>query len=249
MLTYLKQASLLFLISLQFSLQAAWIDRKAEGWAWYQDPQEKTSREYQKPALSSSQELAIVRKELEEKLAKAVLEPTSENILAYMQEQQKWLGQSSEFSKLWTQILLQHPSLDNTTRVPVSQYGLQVYKKMLQEQKEELVSNLSKENGLFFFYEGDNLASQAFAEVVKNFSNKYTWKVIGISVDGKILEAFDTKLDNGISKKFGITVFPSLILVNPKEDIVAPISFGLASLDQIEENLFVQFSNEAPHAN
>lgn len=233
---------LLLLCALPSPAFCGWIERKAEGWAWYEDPEKLKKEEIQKPS-SPNEEFSAAKKDLEEKLAKALLEPTHENVMTYMQEQQRWLDQSTEFAKVWSRLLLLHPYLDNTTRVPVSQYGLQAYKQSIQEQKEALISGLAKENGLFFFYEGENLASKVFAEVVKEFSKKYGWNVLAISVDGTYLKEFaESKLDNGISEKFGITVFPALVLINPKEEFIAPVSFGLTSLDKIEQNLFIQFS-------
>jgi conjugal transfer pilus assembly protein TraF len=148
---------IIVLLLLQTPGFAHWIERKAEGWAWYED-QKKTEKEpEQRPP---SEELAMRSKALEDKLANAILSPTPASVLAYLEEQRKWLNLSTEFSHVWSQLLLRHPHLDNTTQVPVSQYGLQIYTQLLQEKKESLLTQLAQEYGLFFFYEGDNVTSK-----------------------------------------------------------------------------------------
>lgn len=128
------------------SLFAGWHDRKAEGWAWYEDKKQMEKEEI-KPEqipLNPTEQIEQVRKNLEEKLSTAMLEPTSENIKSYMEEQQKWVERSSHFAQVWTQILLNYPHLDYTaTHIPVSQYGLQLYKQNLQEEREKLITSLT----------------------------------------------------------------------------------------------------------
>ncbi len=253
---------LFLLISNPLSLQAGWLERKAEGWAWYEDS-EKQKKNLPSPlvlsspldstpiltekeaSLSAAEQAAQIKKGLEEKLAQAVLYPTEENISLYMQEQQKWVEQSALFSKLWAKILLQKPHLDTTLEFPVSQYGIQLVKQLQQEERVRLMQRLSQEYGLFFFYEGQSQISQTFALVVQEFAHKYNWQILAISKDGILLEGFSHNyLDNGTIQKLNVEIFPSLFLVNPSTEDVRPISFGLSSVDRIESNIELQFSQE-----
>jgi conjugal transfer pilus assembly protein TraF len=86
--------------------------------------------------------------------------------------------------------------------------------------------------------------SRAFAVVAQAFASKHHWKMIGIAMDGVLLKEVDHNLpDNGVSKKIALSFFPALVAVNPKTDEVIPLAFGLRSLDQIENNVFLQFNN------
>jgi len=79
---------------------------------------------------------------------------------------------------------------------------------------------------------------------VQNFSQKYGWEIFPISVDGEVLGEFpQSKKDNGISKEMGIEVFPALVIVDPKKNVVTPIAYGLISTDKIEENIVVQYQD------
>jgi len=231
------------------TLYAGWLDGKAEGWAWYEDkqqeetaPEESTSQVKQPTA---SETLFEIKKDLEEKLALAVLNPTEENISEYMEHQKKWIDQSAKFGMVWSHILMNNPSLDRTVAHPVSQYGIQIKKKLEAEETKELISSLAAKNGLIFFYEGKDKFSQAFAKVVDNFCRIYKWEVFPISVDGAILDLFpESEKDNGISTKMSASIYPALYVVEPESRKATPIAFGFVTIDQIEKNIRTQFKEK-----
>ena len=220
-------------------LCGGWHNRKAEGWAWYEDhhpPEEKLT------PPSAAHELEEIQQTIEEKLANAVLDPTPANIKSYMEEQQRWLERSSYFAQVWAQVLLNYPQFDHTaTAIPVSQYGLQLYRNEAQEKKEALILSLVGDYGLFFFYEGKSESAVIFGRIVREFAKKYGWKTIAISLDGLEIEGFENKKNNGIVQTLGVDITPALYLINPKNNIAIPISFGLVAMDQIEENIVLQF--------
>ena len=242
--------SLLILWMGSSSIWAGWHDRKAEGWAWYEDTKQAKPDEVQPTVPPTSKDkMEEVRKNLEEKLATALLEPSPVNVKTYMEEQQKWMERSSHFAHVWAQLLLNHPQLDYTaTHMPISQYGLQVYKSELQEKKEKLITSLASDFGLFFFYAGESDVSNIFARLVQELSRKYGFEIVAISIDGKAIEGFkSTKPNNGIAKTLGVDVVPALYLVNPSDNLAIPISFGLVALDQIENNILLQFEGRRNH--
>lgn len=242
--TYCSLIFFLLFVAGESSLRAGWLDRKAEGWAWYEEPETKI--EETPIQLKPTDEIALAKKDLEEKLSKALVHPTEKNVLDYMEVQKKWIEQSSLFAKTWSKVLLQQPHLDNiATGFPVTQYGIQIHKQILQEKRENLLKALAKEYGLFFFYEGSNKSSQEFSEIVVDFTKKYSWELFGVSVDGVYLNNLkDNKQNNGIVEKLGVKFFPSLFCVNPNTHEIIPVAFGLVSMDQIEHNIELQFSGE-----
>lgn len=228
---------------------ADWHTRKAEGWAWYEKQQDKPKEEaveaseVSSSVLSASSELANVRKELEEKLAAAVLNPTSEKVVAYMEMQERWIEKSVEFAQTWALALLQRPDLDATvTGRPTSQYGLEVYSREQQRRKEELIRGLSNEFGLFFFYEGKDQMSHAVAMVMQQFEKRHGWSVLAVSVDGVELAGFkNSRVDEAVAKSFNLEHFPAVLLVHPTQERVVPVAFGPVSVEQIEDNILMQF--------
>jgi len=238
-----------FSILLAAPLMGVWLDRKAEGWAWYEEAPPEIKSESENgledrppPSFSYTDQAAEIRQKLEEILSKAILEPTEKNIEHYIQEQMKWINQSAQFSKVWTKVLLHRPDLDASTEFPVSQYGIQLYKQIQHDQLFALMHALIPHYGLFFFYEGKDQRSQTFSMVVQEFARKYGWEVIAISKDGYLLDGFaDNHADNGAAQKIGVEIFPSLFLVDPHTADIRPIAFGLVSIDRIENNIALQF--------
>jgi len=241
LLRYLLLVSLCVASSL--SALGGWAEGRAEGWAWYEERRQVEPDITLPEAERASTVLERYRKELEESLAQALLSPTEENVVSYMRLQQRWIEQSAQFAGEWARALLQYPGLDHTaSSVPVSQYGLQFHNHQLIRKREAIISALTEEHGLFLFYRGADPASRSFQRVVHELTRKYDWTVLAISVDGVEIDGFALqRQDNGISATFQVEVLPALYVVSPTEQAATPISFGLTSVDQIEQNIFLQF--------
>lgn len=239
-LTIITISSFVFLDSF---LEARWIERKAEGWAWYE--KENISQKRKRPS-SPSEELKGMSLELENKLAAATLEPNEKNIQEYMLTQKRWVEQSKRFANVWAKVLLERPELDPTaTLFPVSQYGSRLQKQIVQQKRTQLIQDLSQNYGLFFFYEGNQKASQAAAPVIKEFSDRYQWAVLPIAIDNAPLSIFKkNEKNNGMVERLQINVFPALYIYNIEMNEAVPIAYGLVSLDQIERNISLMFTKE-----
>lgn len=232
---------------------AHFFNEKAKGWHWYQRqrdvasnkagpdrPHKQDKSEANKPNKAVT-ELAEKRKILEEAMAEAILRPTPQNVARVQKLQYQWINQSQKFSSLWMQNLLQNPELDATVKHPVTQFGIHLKKEDDQLKLETRVKSLSQHYGLFFIYQGNCTFCQGMAGVVKQLSEKYGWKVLGISQDGHVLPEFpESKRDNGISQAWGIKGVPAVFVVNPETEQVIPIGHGLISLEQLERNLILQ---------
>jgi conjugal transfer pilus assembly protein TraF len=221
---------------------SSWKVRKAEGWAWYEDPSKE--REVAVPSpISSTEQMAAARNQIEEALSRAVLSPTEENVQEYMELQKRWMGQSALFASAWSRLLLSNPSLDPTAVNPVSQYGNQVHKRVQYQKTKSTIHSLSKDHGMLFFYRGGDSSSQAFSRVVKAFEKRYGWQVMGITLDGLATPEFlGSKTDNGIAENLDLAHLPALFVVNPSTGELTPISYGPVALDKIENNIMLQFS-------
>lgn len=227
-------------------LNAGWLERKAEGWAWYEEQEnEEMESDQRQVVISAAESLAQARKQLDDLLAEAILNPSEENVLTYIQAQQSRLDQSARFSQIWVRSLLNHPELDPTaSSFATSQYGRRLQKEIDQERRESIIQHISQSYGLFFFYEGGQKTSQAFAKVVGALGDKYNWVVIGISCDGQYLDGpLHNRADSGLREELGVMVLPALIGVNPKTKNMVPLAFGLQSMDQIESNIEMQFQH------
>lgn len=235
------------------SLQAGFFNQQAEGWHWYETlPVEEEKEEEREQSESSQGSSATAsskpktstelvksyRKELENRLNQAWVNPTPRNLKAYQEMQQDMMNRSETFSKTWMQVLYENPSLDHTLIAPVNQKARHVYLDEEKRQVHETIKALSQTYGLFFFFSGNCAYCHQFAPIVKMFSERYGWEVMAISMDGGEVKEFrDAQPDNGLFTAWKGEVLPSLYAVNPNTGHVLPVAYGLTSLDQMEERI------------
>ena len=63
-----------------------------------------------------------------------------------------------------------------------------------------------------------------------------------ISIDGSKLEDFpDARHNNGIAEAWSVKQRSALFMVNPENQHIVPISYGLVSMDEIEERIVMLF--------
>ncbi len=228
-----------------FGSEKSFYDDHARGWHWYEagmisahDKNQKENISLQAKALSATEELKRYQEELEEAKAKAVLHPTSRNVLAYQEMQFEMTQKAGEFSEVWMRNVYKNPSIDYSTKFPTSQKARHVYLTEQMNATEKKIAKLSKEYGLFYFFKGDCPYCDQFAVIVKMFSKKYRWEVLAISEYGEKNETFARSVkDNGLAETWGVSIYPSLFAVNPKSGHVIPIANGMISIQEIEERI------------
>ncbi len=238
--------------------EVEWLDRKAEGWIWYEDKKEETEPEKKEPSpivveetqvdkeeLSAVKKLAKIKEDIDEKLAKAILEPNGENVEVYMKAQQYLSRKGEAFAKSWNKVLLLHPELDNTVVNPVSQYGIAISKRIQQEQKELHLKTLGKKYLLLFFFDSKCDFAKSFASIVQNFSDKYGWKLIGVSLDGGTIEGITSiPKKSKMTARFNIKFSPAVMIFDPKIDEAKPVGWGILTQSQLEDNIVQQFEKK-----
>lgn len=221
----------------------AFIDKKAEGWHWYEDGLKEKKKD--EPKASSLPEptdyeaqLNAFKQEIVKAKAKALIEPSYHNVRVYMLLQKEMMEKASNFAYRWKEVLYTSPDLDYTIKHPVSQAARHVYLDLEKQKTEQAIYGLSKTHGLFFFYSGACAYCHKFAPIVKSFSEKYGWQVLAISMDGSALHEFpEYQNNNGTAQNLGVQVLPSLLAVEPSTGQIIPLSFGMTTHDQIEDRI------------
>lgn len=228
------------------SVQASYLNRKAEGWHWYEDlqPLDKSPKqsEPKKEAVpqTATEILEAFKKEAQRRLHQALVVPTRANVKAYMEIQNAMMERSEIFSKRWMEVVYTTPALDYTVKHPVNQAARHVYIDQAKHQMADKIRQLSQSYGLFFFFKAGCPYCHKFAPIVKRFSQKYGWQVLAIGVDGSTLPEFpEAQPDNGAARRLNIETVPTLLAVNPETGQVVPLSFGMSTEDTIEDRVRV----------
>ncbi|MEI8321219.1 MAG: conjugal transfer protein TraF [Alphaproteobacteria bacterium] len=218
-----------------------------EGFLWYsalkQRIEQKQKKEPSSPApystLDPLEKMAELQKAFERATAKAVLEPSYQNVKEAQYFQERIMRQAEAFQKMWQWVLLQ-----DSYHWQKNAHGNRVHRELLKEESHKEfgknLQTLAKNFGLFFFFKEDCTYCHAFAPFVKQFADTYGFAVKVVSGDHitRGLKEFPSAvMDNGTIRKLNPQgIFPALFLVNPLTQEVLPLSWGLNSISVLEEN-------------
>lgn len=219
------------------------------GWRFYCDEEEvieaeeNEEKKFSKEEETYSGKLEKLQNQINELKAKAVLEPTEENIKNYMFLQQKLQDQATLFSDVWRRTLWNTPELDYTQKRPVSNIGKKVWDEDRTNQIEETIQNLKERFGIFFIYSTSCIYCQRYSDILKNLKNKYNIEIKGISIDGKFLSSWEKNsfLNQGQLEKLGIDYsnVPITVLFDNKLNKTVTIGYGLMTQDEILYRIYI----------
>jgi conjugal transfer pilus assembly protein TraF len=218
--------------------QAGFFEGHAKGWHWYEVQPKEPKKEAPTPPLTPTHVFQKIQKELKSRLHLALLNPTFENVKAYQEYQHKWMDKSDLFSKMWMKVVYHTAYLDDSLLYPQTQAAQSLYYEKKEKETTELLKEVAKSYGLFFFFRSDCAYCHKLAPLVKEFASQFGFDVLGISTDGEGIEGFeDAAPDNGSSVKLGVKTVPSVFAVNPHTQEVIPFVRGFVSLEEMKTRM------------
>ncbi|EDU3771100.1 type-F conjugative transfer system pilin assembly protein TraF [Salmonella enterica subsp. enterica serovar Minnesota] len=213
---------------------------KDAGWQWYNEPAKSPAQETtEKPAqvrqeTDIMQKLATLQAATKRALYEAILYPGTENFVKYFRLQNYWTQQAGLFTMSAKKAMLAHPELDYNLQY--SHYNGTVRNQLAADQAEQrsAISQLAERYGIMFFYRGQDPIDGLLAQVINGFRATYGLSVIPVSVDGVINPMLpDTRPDGGQAQRLGVKYFPAMMLVDPKQGSVRPLSYGFITQDDL----------------
>ena len=220
------------------------LQRSEEGYFWYKDPVEEEEPGQQQMTPQSQEpdpleQLKAYQKDIERARAKAVMNPTEENVMNYMYVQKEVMDRATLFSDVWKRVVWKTPELDYTQTVPTNNLAKKQYVKLRKEKIKKSIEEASKEYGFFYFFRGTCDYCHVFSPVVRMFSEKYGIEVIPVSLDGGVMEDFPRpRADNGWGETLGVSTVPALFLVKPSTQEVIKVANGMTSMQDLEERVY-----------
>ena len=218
-------------------------ERKLGTWFYCERPKAKPPAQQSASgsAATSRQRLDQIGVHLEELKAKAILDPTSDNIIAYVRYQREQLDRASTFADVWERAIWQHPDLDYTLQRPVSTLGKTAWLDQRKNDRDATIAALSERYGLFFFYSASCGACEVFSPIVRSLADKYHLSVLPISMDGGPTRAFPRYVVNhGQYEKMGLEggQVPALVLFDTYLKKPIPIGYGVMAEDEVINRIF-----------
>jgi conjugal transfer pilus assembly protein TraF len=192
---------------------------------------------------SYTQQLKELQEMVEETKAKAVLEPTEQNLEEYMRLQMKLLNQASLFSDVWRRVLWVTPELDYTQQRPVSSVGKQVWSADRENREINTLKNINKRYGIFFIYSSTCSYCQRYSQILYDLKQQYKVEIIGISIDGNFLPLWETNsfVNTGQLEQLNIdySTVPVTILYDNLTNSTISIGYGLMTQDELINRIYV----------
>lgn len=217
-------------------------ERKLGTWFYCDRAKEKDrSKDSGVPSASAMDKLGMITKQLDELRAKAILEPTTQNVAAYIRYQREQLDRASTFADTWQRTLWQDPSLDYTLQRPVNNLGKDAWLDQRKNDQHNTMAALSQRYGIFFFYSSQCGACEAFSPVMKQIADQYNLSVLPVSMDGGPNPYFKHFVVNqGQYEKMGLTggMVPALVLFDTVLKKPIPIGYGAMAADEVMDRIF-----------
>lgn len=193
------------------------------------------------PMQSASERLAAIAKQLDELKARAILEPSEANVIAYVRFQREQLDRASTFSDTWQRALWQNPDIDYTLQRPVSTVGKRAWSDNRQADRDRVLASLGQRYGMFYFFAQSCAACEVFSPILKSVADSHRITVMAVSTDGGPSRSFPNYVvDSGQRAKMGVPLAtPALVLFDTITRKTVPIGFGVMSADEIMDRIFM----------
>lgn len=218
-------------------------ERKLGTWFYCSKPKPKprTEEPAAAPVQTAAEQMDRITAELRELKAKAILEPSQENITAYVRFQRAQLDRSSMFADMWQRAVWQDPSLDYTLQRPVNTLGKREWLDDRKIDKDRALVRLGQRYGVFYFFAQSCGACEIFSPILKSVADSHNLSVMAVSTDGGPSSVFrNYVVDSGQRERMGLTdkVTPAVVLFDTKTHRVIPIGYGVMAADELMDRIF-----------
>ncbi|TGX49157.1 conjugal transfer protein TraF [Sphingomonas gei] len=217
-------------------------ERKLGQWFYCAKPKAPEATPSVAPEQSAADRIASISKQLDELKARAILEPTEANVIAYVRFQREQLDRASTFSDTWQRALWQNPDLDYTLQRPVSTVGKRLWLDNRKADRDAVLTNLGQRYGLFYFYAQSCGACEVFAPILRSVTDSHRMSVMAVSMDGGPNREFPNYVvDSGQRARMGVpgNETPALVLFDTQTKRTIPVGYGVLSADEIMDRIFM----------
>lgn len=225
-------------------------NRKLGYWFYCEKPKAAPRAEPQAPPPNAVSQLDAITAELRELKARAILEPTNENVTAYVRFQRAQLDRASLFSDVWQRAIWQDPDLDYTLQRPVSTLGKRQWQDARTSERNNVMQNLGRRYGLFYFFAQNCGACEVMSPIVQSVAGTWSITVRAISTDGGPSRHFPNyTVETTQRSKMGLEpkITPAVVLWDAELRRAIPIGYGVISADELLDRIYLLTTKEAGH--
>jgi len=224
----------------------------ALGWHFYCDREEEATEEAPPgPSVptpgSATERVRALREALAEARAAAILEPSTENVAAYLRLQRDTLQRAATFSDAFRRTVWADPGLDYTLTRPVGALAKRLWSDERRAERGAALGRLGERYGLIYLGHADCAACRVFGPLLRAFSLRHGLDVLAVSMGGGPLEGWPEAVpDGGRAARLGLDggPLPAIALFDTETKRVLPVGFGVLAGDQLAERIFVLTQRE-----
>ncbi|WP_419722866.1 conjugal transfer protein TraF [Sphingobium aromaticivastans] len=216
--------------------------RRLGQWFYCTRPRPAPRKGAAAPQSSAAERMTQISQQLNELKARAILEPSEQNVIAYVRFQREQLDRASTFSDTWQRALWQNPDLDYTLQRPVSTVGKRAWLDNRKADRDAVLESLSQRYGLFYFYAQSCGACEIFGPILRSVADSHGMAVMAVSMDGGPNRDFPNYVvDAGQRARMGVpgNETPALVLFDTTTKRTIPVGFGMLSADEIMDRIFM----------
>ena len=195
-------------------------------------------------------EIEAMRRALEESRAVAILQPTPDNVSAYLYLQQESLQRAATFSDVFRRVVWSTPALDYTLTRPAGALAKQLWSDERRSARENMLANLSERYGLIYLGDASCAACAVFGPLLRAFALRHGLDVLAVSMTGEALEGWPEAVpDNGRAASLGLdgAPLPAVVLFDSETGQAIPVAFGVLAEDQLAERIYALTELEVGH--
>ena len=229
--------------------------QEALGWHFYCDREEDAPEAEAAPTPrapdsvgSATERILEIRRALEEARAEAILDPTAENVTAYLRLQQETLQRAAAFSDAFRRAVWSTPEVDYTLVRPVGALAKRVWSDGRREARDAALARLGERYGLIYLGDARCGACKVFGPLLLAFAERHGLDVLAVSRTGEALEGWPRAVpDDGRAARLGLgnAPIPALVLFDTVTRAVLPVGFGVMAEDEMAERIFALTELEA----
>ena len=220
------------------------------GWHFYCDRAEEPERVEPAPAPAppradagqpAMERIEAMRKALEEARAEAILDPSTENVTAYLRLQQETLQRAAAFSDAFRRTVWATPELDYTLKRPVGALAKQVWSDGRRQARDGALARLGERYGLIYLGHAGCAGCKVFGPLLRAFAQRHNLDVLAVSLTGEALEGWpEAVADRGRAARLGLgnAPVPALVLFDTATKRTLPVGFGVMAEDEMAERIF-----------
>lgn len=214
-------------------------ERRLGTWFYCEKPKPQPAD--QATAASAADRLKDISAALEELKARAILEPSPENVTAYISFQREQLDRASSFADVWRRAVWQNPELDYTLQRPVNSLGKRTWLDQRRGDRERVLEQIGRRYGVFYFYSSACAACEVFAPIMRGVADRFGMTVMAVSMDGGPSATFPNyRINTGQYERMGLSggQVPALVLYDTQTKRPMPIGYGVLAADEVMDRIF-----------